>query len=816
MKKLKNIKFLWPIFFIIFVIVIFFYPVWFKKLIPLPIDTLVNVHIPWTEVKWPGYPAGVPFKNGEITDSISQFYPWRSLVGESWRAGKFPLWNPYMFSGVPLLATLHSAALYPLNALYLVFSNSIAWTGLVVLQVFLSGIFMYFFLKRLDLANEASILGAIVFSFSGYMIAWLEFTTGGHAGLWLPLLLLLELNLVKSLSLKWLLPISLIFFFIFTAGDFQVPLFSVITYLFFGAYLIGWQEIKRFKFYRRAVLIFLGLIFGILISLPQFLPTFELFGQSMRGDDPYIRQYFFGLMDWFKITNFIWPDFFGNVTTGNYWGRFGFNEYISFTGIISIIFVFYSFVTKKFKEEIFFIFLLILSLLFLFPTPLGFLPYNLHIPALSTSSASRIIFLVDFCLAVLSAYGFSKWKKNQTSGLLKITFFFIVLTLIVALALIVMITTKESFSGTLTTSMLLNLKVSLKNMVPTTVILFVLATILSVRKYVLPKLKIKVALKYFPLVLPFIIIILSCTELLRFSWKNVSFSPSQFLFPKTTTLNFLEQQQKPFRITGGIPTNLFMPYQLSSAEGYDSMYPLRYAEWISAIENGTPDFPTRRYGLIHNFSSPLLNYNNVEFIIDYKKGLFGEVNRDGWFEKSLLTDKFQQTFSENRVTVFRNKSNLPRVWLTTNYKIIKEKSQIIKELENTQNQADRLVVLEENPGILIENKKLSAEIKNYKETDDTININLFSSENSLLFVSQTYYPGWRAFIDKKETRVIRSNYTFQAIAVPKGDHFVEFVYQPSSFKKGLVISFASFALLILLFSYSLIQNAPFKKNKKII
>ncbi len=484
--ELKKINLLWPIFFITFVTAIFFYPVWFNKLIPLPVDTLVNIHIPWTEVRWPGYPAGVPFKNGEITDSISQFYPWRSLVGEYWRAGKFPLWNPYMFSGFPLLATLHSAALYPLNALYIFFSNSVAWTGLVILQIYLSGVFMYFFLKRLDLTNEASVLGAVVFSFSGYMIAWLEFAAGGHAGLWLPLLLLLELNLVKSLSLKWLLPTAMVFFFIFTAGDFQVPLYSVITYLLFGVYLIGWHEIRRFKFYRQTVLIIFGLVFGILLSLPQLLPTFELFSQSIRGNDPYIREYFFGLMDWVKVTNFIWPDFFGNVTTGNYWARFGFNEYISFTGIISIIFVVYGVFTKKIKEEIFFFLLLILSLFFLFPTPLGFLPYSLHIPALSTSSASRIIFLVDFCLAVLSAYGFSKWKKSQTSGLLKITFFFIVLTLILALALISMIVTKESLFGALTARMLINLKVSLRNMVPTTIILFTLAMLLSVGKYILP------------------------------------------------------------------------------------------------------------------------------------------------------------------------------------------------------------------------------------------------------------------------------------------------------------------------------------------
>lgn len=789
MNKIKTLSRYWPILLITLITVIFFYPVWLKGAIPLPVDALVSLHVPWTEIKWPDYPAGVPFKNGEITDSISQFYPWRSLVGEFWRVGEFPLWNFYMFSGAPLLATLHSAALYPLNVLYIFLSNQTSWTVLVVLQIWLAGIFMYLFLRRLDLDKEASVLGGLIFSFSGYMIAWLEFATGGQAGLWLPLLLLFEINLITTLRLKWLLSIAVVFFFIFTAGDFQIPLYSVIVYLFFGIYLIKGEETKNIKLFKGGLLIVFGLAVGLLVSLPQLIPAFQLFSLSMRGADTYISEYFFGLMDWSKITNFIWPDFYGNVTTGNYWARFGFNEYISFTGIISIIFVVYGLFTKKIKGEMFFLLLLVISLLFLFPTPFGFLPFNLQIPALSTSSASRIIFLVDFSLATLCAYGFSKWKKTQDNRLLKINLLFIFVTTIVFIILFSVINTKGSFLGSLTPAMVANLKISLRNMAPTTLVVFLFIGLLSIRKYI-PK--------YFSQVLPFLIIFLAAAELLRFSWKFVSFSPAQFLFPKTETLTFLESQQKPFRIAGGIPTNLFMPYQLSSAEGYDSLYPLRNAEWISAIETGSLNNPTRRYGLIHNFSSPLLNYSNVEYVIDYKKGPNGEVNKDGWFQSTLLSEQYKPVFLENRVTVFRNDNDLPRVWLTTNYKVIKEKSLIIKELENIQNQKEKLVIIEQEPELRIDKKDLSSEIKDYTEKGNKIQINLSTSENSMLFVSQSFYPGWRAYVDKKETKVMRSNYTFQVIAVQKGNHFIEFIYEPVFFKETLVISVATIISLILL------------------
>src|SRR3989344_4460642 len=134
-----------PVFGILLLDLIFFYPVIFQNKIPLPVDALVGAHVPWTEVKWEGFPAGVPIKNQEITDSISQFFPWRSLVGEFWRAGKPPLWNQYMLSGAPLLASWHSASLYPLNVIYLLFSDTNSWTILIFLQIFLSGVFMYIF-----------------------------------------------------------------------------------------------------------------------------------------------------------------------------------------------------------------------------------------------------------------------------------------------------------------------------------------------------------------------------------------------------------------------------------------------------------------------------------------------------------------------------------------------------------------------------------------------------------------------------------------------------------------------------------------------
>src|SRR3972149_5178682 len=390
--------------------ILFYFPVLFQGKVALPVDALVGAHVPWTEVAWGGYPAGVPIKNLEITDSFSQFFPWRSLVGEFWRNLTIPLWNPYIFSGTPFLATLHSSTLYPMNAVYWLFDNVNSWNILVMAQSFLAAFFMYLFLKKLDLDTRASFLGSIAFAFSGYMIAWLEFNTGGQAGLWLPLLLYFLLILKENAYS--LIAISLIYFFIFTAGDFQIPLYISIFYFAFSLFIS-----RNIKFLLKAIFSFL---IGVLLGSVQLVPTIELYINSIRADDTYIREYFFGILHWEKIVNFIWPDFFGNVVTGNYWGKFGFHEYMGFVGVVALIFVLFSLFTRKQKYEKFFVMTLIVTLLFLFPFPTALLPYKLKLPGLSTSSASRLLFVADFCLSVLAAYGLTKWIRIKKQSLNKI------------------------------------------------------------------------------------------------------------------------------------------------------------------------------------------------------------------------------------------------------------------------------------------------------------------------------------------------------------------------------------------------------------
>ncbi|OSZ78568.1 hypothetical protein CAP35_10050 [Chitinophagaceae bacterium IBVUCB1] len=88
-----------------------------------------------------------------------------------------------------------------------------------------------------------------------------------------------------------------------------------------------------------------------------------------------------------------------------------------------------------------------------------------------------------------------------------------------------------------------------------------------------------------------------------------------------------------------------------------------------------------------------------------------------------------------------------------------------------------------------------------------------NSQNGLAVFSDIYYPyGWKAYVDDKETPILKANYLLRAIKVPAGEHKIRFEFHPDTFYTGDRIALISCLLLFGITGFSLFRL--FKGEKK--
>jgi Bacterial membrane protein YfhO len=105
----------------------------------------------------------------------------------------------------------------------------------------------------------------------------------------------------------------------------------------------------------------------------------------------------------------------------------------------------------------------------------------------------------------------------------------------------------------------------------------------------------------------------------------------------------------------------------------------------------------------------------------------------------------------------------------------------------------------------------TVQITGYK--DESISADVFAKGNNFLFYGTTYLPSWHAYIDGSPVKTYRTNYGFQGIVVPKGKHKVEFDYEPRYFNLG---KYLSLILNLLLFgALGFIYYTFRKKNTEV-
>ncbi|MCK5786387.1 MAG: hypothetical protein KAH54_07500 [Candidatus Sabulitectum sp.] len=157
-----------------------------EKTVLLAVLILLAVLTYWTIFSSSRLPGG------DMSDTVSQGYPFFSYTESRLSQGELPLWNPYIFCGVPFYASFSSPVFYPLRGLPMIlFGSEVAIRFLFPVHLILAGLFAWLFLKSISVSRWGSLVGAFAYA-SG---AWANtLFYAGHGSkiicwAWLPLLL---------------------------------------------------------------------------------------------------------------------------------------------------------------------------------------------------------------------------------------------------------------------------------------------------------------------------------------------------------------------------------------------------------------------------------------------------------------------------------------------------------------------------------------------------------------------------------------------------------------------------------------------------
>lgn len=181
--------------------------------------------------------------------------------------------------------------------------------------------------------------------------------------------------------------------------------------------------------------------------------------------------------------------------------------------------------------------------------------------------------------------------------------------------------------------------------------------------------------------------------------------------------------------------------------------------------------------------SPWLDFLNVEYLIaatadEDRAGL----QRAGW----------QFTEGGEWMRLYRNTEVLPRCFAVSKIRLARNLTEVRGALPFLDPRYEAVVEGDASMNVA------PAEVQINSYQDNQIELRVRAAAPAFVVCSETYYPGWRAFIDGRDARIERANLAFRGLAIPAGDHRVVMRYEPTRLRQGAAVTLGALLLTALL------------------
>lgn len=278
-------------------------------------------------------------------DTLLYFYPYWDYRAQTLLAGHLPLWNPYLFMGVPFLANSQAGVFYPLNWPLIFFGAPVAVKISIVVHVVIAAWGTYALARRaVGLALYPAALAVVVFALGGYLTAQVEHVNQLQGLAWLPLALLFTYQLTTASGSRWAWPLlALMLALQLTAGHTQTAFITLVACLLVTIYNL----VATYKSTRRTVttLAWLGVsvLVGFGLAAVQLAPTLELSRLSLRGGGLSLNQ---------AVSFSLNPLLVGRALLPGY-SRGIFSEFVGYVGLVPLCLAACAFLGVRLGRETF-------------------------------------------------------------------------------------------------------------------------------------------------------------------------------------------------------------------------------------------------------------------------------------------------------------------------------------------------------------------------------------------------------------------------------------------------------------------------------
>jgi hypothetical protein len=737
----------------------------------------------WTATPWDSTrPAEVPVlgSNREQTDSVFIFQPF--LQHTRAELPDVPLWNPYIMGGRPFQANSQAAVFSPfsLPAYVLPFWDSLAW--MAALHLFVAAFGAFLLGRAFGMRFAGALLCGVVFGFSFWSVTWVPWTTMS-VWAWLPWLCLLSEACVRRPGPLPFAGLAAVVGAQFLGGhpssSFQV---LVCVALFWLVRTLITRELRERDLLRRLATYAGALALGTALAAVTLIPFAELLSHSIdidartaaASDAHEPARYLLGIFlhDWWGRGSRVSLEFASSL-----------EEHAYYVGALTLMMAAVALLAPHRRERIVVAAAGLVALMVATGIP-PFFTIVKSLPGFDAARNGRLAVISVLCAAALAGWGLDDLERGGAPG--RRVRRLALATCVALLLLPIVWVTRRIDLGSLSEG--LRIAWGFASPMPDAPDATRMASLLE---WLLPA-GLALGLVWLRLrgrlgAQAFVALALGLVVLDLFK-AGMGYNPAirerDAVQPATGVIRYL-QSRRPNRFAGlnpeapitlavPIPPNVAMRYGLYDARGYDLPSERRYAElWRRVIAES----PSCNYAFCPESAGRSPQALKA-------LGLLGVTDLLQNHGDPPLRD-LQLAYSGADARVYRNPEALPRAFMVGRQQLV-DGADAARAAVTAPGFAARTTAVVEKPIDGLGGSGGSARITDYGEED--VSVATRAPRRSLLVLTDSWFPGWKATVDGDEVPIERVDYLIRGVVVPAGAHRVELSYEPASWRAGWIVS----------------------------